>query len=82
MPIYEYRCEGCGEEYEERRSFSAMDEARACPLCGADSTERKVSMSFAVVGAGAASGGDFDFGDEMDHSHGMGDDDDFDFDDF
>ena len=79
MPIYEYRCEGCGEEYEERRSFSAMDEARACPLCGADSTERKVSMSFAVVGAGA--GGDFDFGDGMDHGMG-GDDDDFDFDDF
>ena len=81
MPIYEYRCEGCGEEYEERRSFSAMDEARACPLCGADSTERKVSMSFAVVGAGGAAGGDFDFGDGMDHGMG-GDDDDFDFDDF
>ena len=82
MPIYEYRCGDCGEEYEERRSFSAMDEARPCPLCGAASAERKVSMSFAVVGGASGAGGDFDFGDGMGDDHGMDDDDDFDFDDF
>ena len=82
MPIYEYRCGDCDKVYEERRSFSAMDEARPCTVCGSASTERKVSMSFAVVGGAAAGGDDFDFGDGMDHAHGMDDDDDFDFDDF
>ena len=84
MPIYEYRCreEECGAEYEQIRSFSRMDDVGACPTCGSSSTERKVSMSFAVVGGSMPADMDFDFGGEMDHAHGMGGEDDFDFGDF
>ena len=34
MPIYVYRCDGCGP-FEERRSFEEAGEAAACPECGA-----------------------------------------------
>ncbi len=34
MPIYEYRCDGCGP-FEERRLFGEAGEATACPECGA-----------------------------------------------
>jgi len=62
MPIYEYRCTTCPYEYEQRRSMAAMDEPSECPKCGEMAGERKVSMSFAVVGV-SRTGGDFDFGD-------------------
>ena len=84
-PIYEYRCRKCGHEYEQRRSFADMDKRRACPKCRSRSVARKVSMHFAVVGAGAAGGGD-DLGgdDDFGGMGGMGgmDDDDFGMDDF
>ena len=62
MPIYEYRCTTCPYEYEQRRSMAAMDEPSECPKCGEMAGERKVSMSFAVVGV-SRTGGDFDLGD-------------------
>ncbi len=34
MPIYEYRCDGCGP-FEERRLFGEAGEAATCPECGA-----------------------------------------------
>lgn len=85
MPIYEYNCKKCGTDYEQVRSFADMDKRRACPNCSSRSTQRKVSMSFAVVGSSDTGGfDDFDFGGEMDHAHGMDDmgDDDFDLGDF
>lgn len=86
-PIYEYRCRKCGHEYEQRRSFADMDKRRACPEpgCRSRAVVRKVSMNFAVVGAGAAGGaGGDDFGGGDDDFGGMGgmDDDDFGMDDF
>jgi putative FmdB family regulatory protein len=43
MPIYEYRCGGCGERFEELVSASAP-EAPPCPRCGAGAAERVMSM--------------------------------------
>ena len=34
MPIYEYRCPNCGNEFELRRPFSSADEPASCPKCG------------------------------------------------
>ena len=62
MPIYEYRCNECEHEYEQRRSMADMDSPSDCPECGKAIGERQVSMSFAVVGSSSAAG-DFDFGD-------------------
>jgi putative FmdB family regulatory protein len=34
MPIYEYRCRGCGKEFSHRRSISAQHETPpSCPRC-------------------------------------------------
>jgi putative FmdB family regulatory protein len=42
MPIYEYRCESCGLEFERIQKVS--DSAPPCPACHA-SVKRKVSLS-------------------------------------
>ena len=33
MPLYDYRCPACGEQFEARHSFTAH--APPCPTCGA-----------------------------------------------
>lgn len=62
MPIYEYRCTECGEEFEKFvRSMTAEVEA-ACPKCGSPQVEKKVSLfgsrgsSTTTLGAAPASG--------------------------
>ncbi len=39
MPRYDYRCTGCGHQFELRQSFSAAT-IQECPECGADSNRR------------------------------------------
>ncbi|MES4786282.1 MAG: zinc ribbon domain-containing protein [Nitrospiraceae bacterium] len=33
MPLYEYRCEGCGEQFEVKQSVNARAEETVCPHC-------------------------------------------------
>ena len=52
MPIYEYLCTSCGNQFEEVQKFSdpSLDE---CPDCGKNSAERQVSISsFHLKGGG------------------------------
>ncbi len=42
MPIYEYRCAGCDERFEELVSASAKS-APPCPSCGAKGAKRVFS---------------------------------------
>jgi putative FmdB family regulatory protein len=42
MPIYEYRCEGCGNQYEEYLSTSTKP-APPCPECGGKKVTRLLS---------------------------------------
>ncbi len=51
MPIYEYRCEPCGERFEEL--VRASDPEVACPGCGGADVQRLLS-SFAGIGGAAA----------------------------
>ena len=51
MPIYEYRCEGCGELTETLRRMADADAPQACEHCGGDRTARVHS----VFAAGATS---------------------------
>jgi len=86
VPIYEYRCKKCGNEFEERRNYADIDKRSACKKCGSRAVARKVSMHFAIVG-GTSGGGDFDLGGMgMDDMGGMPDmggmGDDFGMDDF
>jgi putative FmdB family regulatory protein len=43
MPIYEYRCRACSEEFEELVSAAAV-RGPDCPSCGAADPQRRFSM--------------------------------------
>ena len=47
MPIFEYRCEACGERFEALRSHTETS-ATQCPRCGDPRVERLLSV-FAVT---------------------------------
>lgn len=42
MPLYEYVCLGCGESFEKRVPVAEADQA-ACPHCGNQHTNRRLS---------------------------------------
>lgn len=51
MPIYEYRCESCGNDFEKMVKLDAP--LPACPSCGAAQTRKLVSASsFHLKGGG------------------------------
>jgi putative FmdB family regulatory protein len=43
MPLYEYRCEGCGEQFELVQPVSARAEDTPCPHCQARKATRLMS---------------------------------------
>ena len=52
MPIYEYRCQQCGHDFEEMQKFSDPP-VESCPECGSLEAQRKVSGSaFHLKGGG------------------------------
>lgn len=53
MPLYEYRCESCGEKEEKLESFAAPTE-HACEHCGAvEGMKRQISRAaFNLAGGG------------------------------
>ncbi len=58
MPLYEYRCNQCGEVFERLRRFSEADEKTPCPRCQAEDARRLLS-SFATGGCNAPAGSRF-----------------------
>jgi len=42
MPIYEYRCKGCGNTFEYL-AFSSSEPAPACPECQCEDVEKLMS---------------------------------------
>lgn len=53
MPLFEYRCSDCEEQFEELVSYSESNDV-TCPHCGGHHTEKLVS-AFATIG-GSSSG--------------------------
>ncbi len=52
MPIYEYKCESCGEELEALQKVSD-DPLTDCPACGKSSLKKKISAAaFRLKGSG------------------------------
>ena len=47
MPIYEFACTDCGQEFEEQRKYGEYD--ANCPLCGAVA-EKKMSAPSIMTG--------------------------------
>jgi putative FmdB family regulatory protein len=50
MPLYEYHCNECGEEFEKMVRFSEADLGPTCPTCQSRDTKKKIS-SFASLGS-------------------------------
>ncbi len=55
MPIYEFKCQDCQNEYEEL--VFSHDETPPCPKCGSEKTDKLMSACSAKVDGG---GPDFD----------------------
>jgi putative FmdB family regulatory protein len=59
MPIYEYECNDCGEEFEKLMRFSDPNiNTPECPGCKSRHTHRRISRvaSFGNTGSGSSSG--------------------------
>ena len=44
MPIYEYRCQKCGEKFEKLVRSSTDQTELTCPNCGSNQTEKLMSV--------------------------------------
>ncbi len=53
MPIYEFKCEKCGKEFEE---LIIQGGDPSCPGCGAGGCKRLLSMSFGAAGTKGGTG--------------------------
>ncbi len=54
MPIFEFVCESCGEEFEELvRSFSDTSQV-SCPQCNSEQVKKKISVFAAQMPGGRA----------------------------
>jgi len=51
MPLYEYRCEGCGHGFTLLQSASVLPSETICPQCGM-SKNRRLFSTFATKGEG------------------------------
>ncbi|MBN2047434.1 MAG: zinc ribbon domain-containing protein [Anaerolineaceae bacterium] len=56
MPIYEYVCKECGQNFEKRVSFAEADLIPECPVCKSEKTHKKLSL-FCAPGTSGGSGG-------------------------
>ena len=54
MPVYEYKCRGCGHTSEALRPIRDADAPIACDACGSKKTKR----SHSVFAAATSSSGD------------------------
>lgn len=48
MPIYEYQCQNCGEEFDMLRSVNDDDRDVECPYCREKLAERQMSLTSAT----------------------------------
>jgi putative FmdB family regulatory protein len=43
MPLYEYICSDCGNEFDKMVRFSEADQIQVCPSCQSQETRKKIS---------------------------------------
>jgi len=54
MPIYEYRCDGCGEKSQRLQKISEDASGEMCPSCG----KGVLKKTFSLFGTRIAGGSD------------------------
>lgn len=57
MPIYEFRCEGCGEVFEHLALTQKEEKQACCPQCGGQELSRVMSACASVVESSGPSQG-------------------------
>ncbi len=61
MPLYEFKCTDCGEEFEMMARFSEANHSPTCPTCLGLNTRKKISTIASrwnsLGGAAVTSGG-------------------------
>ena len=55
MPIYEYRCSACTEEFEILQRMGESGEGLACPRCGGQEVRRQLSTFAASTSSSSSS---------------------------
>ena len=55
MPLYDYRCKSCGQQFEARHGFT--DPAPPCPTCGQTDAQRLITRAPATMQGMVASAG-------------------------
>ncbi len=58
MPVYDYRCSGCGTVYDVYHKVKEISEDVICPHCGSAKYKKLISASSLPVG-GKSSGSSF-----------------------
>lgn len=58
MPLFDYHCAACSDDFTELRKGTEKDQPIDCPKCGSEKTHRQVS-AFALGGGGSPSGGSY-----------------------
>ena len=53
MPQYQFRCPGCGGEFEEKRPFARSNDPAPCPGCGTEATKVFGTAMFYAPGTAA-----------------------------
>lgn len=53
MPIYEYRCQNCGNEFELLRGINQSDQEIECDACGQRQAQKLFSTFAASAGVAA-----------------------------
>ena len=53
MPLYEYTCSDCGEDFDKLVKFSEADQIPDCPECGDGNTHKKISAG-AMIGVSSS----------------------------
>ncbi len=51
MPLYEYQCKICGEEFEKVVRWFEVDIAPECPKCKSRETQKKISNVSSLGGS-------------------------------
>ncbi len=58
MPIYEYECKECGEDFEKLVKSMFSKETIDCPTCGSTHVSKSISL-FGSLGGSRSTGGSF-----------------------
>jgi len=50
MPLYEYACRACGENFERRLRYEERLIAQSCPRCSASDSSLRISAAAVLAG--------------------------------